>query len=64
MENLNNTVLENLTSYELNNIFKKASKYRNNWEAHGPRVSEKEYEERFQELYSLILKDINIRRYI
>lgn len=48
--------LEQLASYELNNIFKKASIYRNNWDAHGPRVSEEEYNVRFQELYNLILE--------
>lgn len=49
-------LLESLTSYELNNIFKKASRYRNNWEGHGPRVSEKEYEERFNELYNMVIQ--------
>lgn len=47
---VNKDFLNNLASFEIIRLLKKTSKYRNIWEGHGPRVSEKEYEERYNGL--------------
>lgn len=55
-----NELLAKLSDYDLFQILKKASKYRNVWDAHGPRVSEDEYKKRHGILTVLLAELQNI----
>lgn len=55
-----NDLLVKISDYDLYRTLKKAAKYRNVWEAHGPRVSEDEYEKRHEKLMSLLYNLQNI----
>lgn len=52
-----NDLLTKISDCELYRNLKKAAKYRNVWEAHGPRVSEDEYQKR-HEILNTLLSDV------
>lgn len=51
--------LSKISSYELYDILSEVNRYRNSWDAHGPVVSTKEYENRFKILRNSISKLYN-----